>query len=218
MGCAKWKACLQIANNYEKDVFNGDQGFVRSISSDSPSSMTVAFPPAAGAAEEGDERLVHYRGREVDELDLAWATTVHKAQGGEAKGVLLALAAAQRPLLSRRLLYTGWLLSSAKHVHTAVLLSTGMRCLYIASTGLTRAKELLVVVSPPGPLSTAVAQTKDSMRQHCLERRFRSAAQAAGIPQQPAHVFQGGLHDIALTPSQTDAAAARAGQERRVWA
>ena len=98
---------LQVANNYEKDVFNGDQGFVRSISSGPPSSLTVGFPPAAGATEEGDERLVTYQGREVDELDLAWATTAHKAQGGEAKGVLLALAAAQRPLLSRRLLYTG---------------------------------------------------------------------------------------------------------------
>ena len=100
---------MQIANNYEKDVYNGDQGFVRSIASGSPNSLTVAFPPAAGAAEEGAERLVSFQGREVDELDLAWATTVHKAQGGEAKAVLLALAAAQRPLLSRRLLYTGLL-------------------------------------------------------------------------------------------------------------
>ena len=107
---------LQIANNYEKDVFNGDQGFVCSISNSSPTSLTIAFPPAAGASEEANERLIDYDGREVDELDLAWATTVHKAQGGEAKGVLLALAAAQRPLLSRRLLYTGWLLSTGGRV------------------------------------------------------------------------------------------------------
>ena len=98
---------MQIANNYEKDVFNGDQGFVRSISSSSPASLMIGFPPSAGAADEGNERLVEYQGRDVDELDLAWATTVHKAQGGEAKGVLMALAAAHRPLLSRRLLYTG---------------------------------------------------------------------------------------------------------------
>ena len=98
---------MQIANNYDKDVFNGDQGFVRCISSASPASLTVAFPSSVGAGEEAHERLVQYEGRQVDELDLAWATTVHKAQGGEAKGVLLALAAAHRPLLSRRLVYTG---------------------------------------------------------------------------------------------------------------
>jgi exodeoxyribonuclease V alpha subunit len=50
---------------------------------------------------------VQYSGPELWELELAWATTVHKAQGSEARAVVLALAPSHRPLLTRRLLYTG---------------------------------------------------------------------------------------------------------------
>ncbi len=48
-----------------------------------------------------------YSARELDELELAWATTVHKAQGGEVPVVVLALSLQHGPILSRRLLYTG---------------------------------------------------------------------------------------------------------------
>ena len=101
----------QVVNDYDKDVFNGDQGFVREITTTGQSHcMTVAFPPSFASAAAGNgvaERLVEYKGRETDAMDLAWATTVHKAQGGESKAVLLALSPTHRPLLSRRLLYTG---------------------------------------------------------------------------------------------------------------
>lgn len=53
-------------------------------------------------------RDVVYKGAELGELQLAWASTVHKAQGSECPVVILALANMHRPLLSRRLLYTGW--------------------------------------------------------------------------------------------------------------
>ena len=52
-------------------------------------------------------RSVTYTVRELDELELAWATTVHKAQGGEVPVVVLALSVQYGPILSRRLLYTG---------------------------------------------------------------------------------------------------------------
>lgn len=65
------------------------------------------------------EREVVYRGAELGELQLAWASTVHKAQGSECPVVVLALSPTHRPLLSRRLLYTGWHAASLLHTPTA---------------------------------------------------------------------------------------------------
>ena len=53
------------------------------------------------------DKEVVYVGAELNELQLAWATTVHKSQGSECPVVVLALAPNHRPLLTRRLLYTG---------------------------------------------------------------------------------------------------------------
>ncbi len=50
---------------------------------------------------------MEYVGAELWEIELAWATTVHKAQGSESKAVIVVLSPGQRPLLTRRLLYTG---------------------------------------------------------------------------------------------------------------
>jgi hypothetical protein len=52
-------------------------------------------------------RQVAYVGQDLWELELAWATTVHKAQGSESAAVLVVLSPAHKPLLTRRLLYTG---------------------------------------------------------------------------------------------------------------
>ena len=58
-------------------------------------------------AESGTGREVEYTGAELWEVELAWATTVHKAQGSESKAVIVVLSPAHRPLLTRRLFYTG---------------------------------------------------------------------------------------------------------------
>ena len=50
---------------------------------------------------------MEYTGAELWEVELAWATTVHKAQGSESKAVIVVLSPAHRPLLTRRLFYTG---------------------------------------------------------------------------------------------------------------
>ena len=50
---------------------------------------------------------MEYTGAELWEIELAWATTVHKAQGSESKAVVVVLSPAHRPLLTRRLFYTG---------------------------------------------------------------------------------------------------------------
>ena len=68
--------------------------------------------------------MIQYSGAGLWELELAWATTVHKAQGSEARAVVLALAPSHRPLLTRRLLYTGapsvWL--DKEHCTSCVML------------------------------------------------------------------------------------------------
>ena len=53
------------------------------------------------------DKEVAYRGVELNEIQLAWASTVHKAQGSECPVVVLVLSPNHRPLLTRRLLYTG---------------------------------------------------------------------------------------------------------------
>ena len=55
------------------------------------------------------DKEVTYTGIEINEVQLAWASTVHKAQGSECPVVVLVLASHHRPLLTRRLLYTGTL-------------------------------------------------------------------------------------------------------------
>ncbi|KAK9862475.1 hypothetical protein WJX84_005310 [Apatococcus fuscideae] len=92
---------LQRANNYDKDVYNGDIGFVDQVST-TDQALTVRF---AAPGNQG-VRFVSYSARELDELELAWATTVHKAQGGEVPVVVVALSIQYGPILSRRLLYT----------------------------------------------------------------------------------------------------------------
>jgi len=63
---------MQIRNNYDKDVFNGDVGYIESVNMDDHS-LTVRF----------EERHVEYEDSELDELTLAYATTIHKSQGSE---------------------------------------------------------------------------------------------------------------------------------------
>ncbi len=87
---------IQTQNNYDKEVFNGDLGFVERIDVDE-SEMVVRF----------ETRSVSYAFGELDELAPAYAITIHKSQGSEFPVVLLPLAMSQFILLQRNLLYTG---------------------------------------------------------------------------------------------------------------
>ena len=87
---------MQIRNNYEKAVFNGDIGFISSMSEDG-SALTVLF----------EDRSVMYDSSELDELVLAYATTIHKSQGSEFPYVVMPLMKSHYVMLQRNLLYTG---------------------------------------------------------------------------------------------------------------
>src|SRR6266699_2399484 len=90
---------MQVRNNYDKAVFNGDIGWVRGINKDN-SSLKVEF------LEESGPLLVKYEFNELDELVLAYAITVHKSQGSEYPAVVLPLVKQHSMLLQRNLLYT----------------------------------------------------------------------------------------------------------------
>ena len=86
---------MQLRNNYDKDVFNGDIGFVRAVSADDRS-MVVAF----------DGRPVKYEPADLDELVLAYAMTIHKSQGSEYPAVIVIMHTQHYVMLQRNLLYT----------------------------------------------------------------------------------------------------------------
>ncbi|GLV56375.1 ATP-dependent RecD-like DNA helicase [Dictyobacter sp. S3.2.2.5] len=90
---------MQIRNNYDKGVFNGDVGFIRHIDRENLL-VKVEF------AEEAGPLLVEYEFHELDELLLAYAVTVHKSQGSEYPAIVLPLVREHHMLLQRNLLYT----------------------------------------------------------------------------------------------------------------
>ena len=103
---------MQIKNNYQAEweirsrynipiekglgVFNGDMGIVREINSFSET-LTVEYE---------ERRMVEYPFKELDQLDLAYAITIHKSQGSEDPAVIIPLLTGPRMLMNRNLLYT----------------------------------------------------------------------------------------------------------------
>lgn len=87
---------IQRVNNYDKDVFNGDIGIIDRVDLEE-SLLTIQF----------DERTVDYEFNELDEIALAYATSIHKSQGSEYPAVVIPLAMQHYMLLERNLLYTG---------------------------------------------------------------------------------------------------------------
>ena len=86
---------MQLRNNYDKDVYNGDVGFVKSVDA-AARSMVVVF----------DGRPVRYDAGDLDELVLAYATTIHKSQGSEYPAVIVIIHTQHYVMLQRNLLYT----------------------------------------------------------------------------------------------------------------
>ena len=116
---------MQIRNNYDKDVFNGDIGRIDRIIG---TNVSVLFP------ERPEGEKVDYAQSELDELQLAYAMSVHKAQGSEYPSVIMPLVPSHFMLLQRNLFYTG----------------------------VTRAKKSVILVGSRAAVNTAVS--KDDMR------------------------------------------------------
>jgi exodeoxyribonuclease V alpha subunit len=86
---------IQLKNNYEKEVFNGDIGFVKNIDLE----MKVL-------GIEFEKRLVEYDFYDLDQISLSYAITIHKSQGSEFKCIIIPILTSHYILLQRNLLYT----------------------------------------------------------------------------------------------------------------
>jgi len=131
---------IQTENNYDKDVFNGDVGMIERID-----------PVEQEVAVRFDERLVKYDFGELDEIALAYAITIHKAQGSEFPAVVIPLATQHYMLLQRNLIYTG----------------------------VTRGKRLLVLIGQRKALGIAVRNDRPQRRYSGLLISLRSDRRAA---------------------------------------
>ncbi len=124
---------MQLRNDYDNDVWNGDVGWVTSVD------------------EESDELVAKFDGREkkygasdLDDLTLAYASTIHKSQGSEYPAVVVVMLSSHFVMLSRNLLYTG----------------------------VTRGKRLVVLVCDPRALSVALKQAHHGERRSRLAERM----------------------------------------------
>ena len=129
---------MQIRNNYDKEVFNGDIGVIESVDLENRE-LTVLF----------DDRPVTYDVTELDELVLAYAATIHKAQGSEYPIVVIPILMSHFVMLQRNLVYTG----------------------------ITRAKKILVLVGTKKALGYAVRNVTVSSRNTLLKYRIRQSFQ-----------------------------------------
>lgn len=131
---------MQIKNDYDREVFNGDIGLIREVDRED-GHIEVDF--------EGTR--VAYDAEGQGALDLAYAVSVHKAQGGEQAAVVLALATEHYVLLERNLLYTA----------------------------ITRARRLVVIVGHPRAIARAVDNAQAAGRYTRLAERLRHGAGAS---------------------------------------
>ena len=131
---------MQIRNNYEKDVYNGDIGQIADISG---KTVKVWYP------ERPDGEYVTYGEGETDELQLAYAMSVHKSQGSEYARVVLALVPGHYIMLQRNLLYTA----------------------------VTRAREKVELVGTKTALQTAVANDRTRRRYSLLKERLQESGE-----------------------------------------
>jgi exodeoxyribonuclease V alpha subunit len=126
-------------NNYELGVFNGDIGVIRTIDNEELS-CRVCFSP--------DGREILYQRDHIQELDLAYAITIHKSQGSEFDAVIMPVLSQHFKMLFRNLIYTG----------------------------LTRARKLAVLVGTRRALAMAVRNQDTSRRQTSLQELLNAMA------------------------------------------
>lgn len=125
---------MQIRNNYQKEVFNGDVGFIQEIDLNEQT-LKVSF----------DEKIISYEFLELDELELAYAVSIHKYQGSECPCIIIPIHTSHYKLLYRNLLYTG----------------------------ITRGKRLVVLVGTKKALSIAVRNEDVKKRHTGLKSRIK---------------------------------------------
>ena len=128
---------MQLRNNYDKDVFNGDLGYIREVDTEERT-LTVDF----------DGKTVEYDVTELDELTLAYATTIHKAQGSEYPIVVMPVLMTHFVMLQRNLIYTG----------------------------ITRAKKICVLLGAAKALAYAVRNVSVLKRNTRLKERLNPSA------------------------------------------
>jgi exodeoxyribonuclease V alpha subunit len=173
---------MQVRNDYEKDVFNGDIGQVQALTRAGDAAGGASVRPGGGDGEgddgggRGGERpsgsggeeslVVRFDGREVvygmddlDELQLAYAATIHKSQGSEYPAVVIPIHTQHFVMLQRNLLYTA----------------------------VTRARRLVVLVGTRKALSLAVRNADVSSRGSRLDVRLREALGAPAPSGPSAH-------------------------------
>lgn len=128
---------MQQRNNYDKDVFNGDLGYIREVNTEERT-LKVDF----------DGKWVEYDVTELDELTLAYATTIHKAQGSEYPIVVMPVLMTHFVMLQRNLIYTG----------------------------ITRAKKICVLLGAAKALAYAVRNVSVLKRNTRLKERLNPSA------------------------------------------
>ena len=145
---------MQVRNNYQiewtqrgkygavidsgQGVFNGDMGILRSIDSLSET-VTVEFD---------ENRSVEYDFGELDQLELCYAVTIHKAQGSEYPAVVIPLLRGPKMLMNRNLLYTA----------------------------VTRARQMVVLVGDPEVMNEMIDNTSEAKRYTSLDLYLKAAA------------------------------------------
>ena len=129
---------MQVKNNYDKGVFNGDIGTIERLDAEKQV-LYVRF-----------DYTLEYDQVDLDQLTLAYAISIHRAQGSEFPVVVLPLTTQHYVMLQRNLLYTA----------------------------ITRAKQMIVIVGTPKALKLAIANDKVAQRYTTLKERLRGAVGA----------------------------------------
>jgi len=132
---------MQLRNNYDKDVYNGDVGFIKAVDAEDRS-LVVTF----------DGRPVKYDAGDLDELVLAYATTIHKSQGSEYPAVIVLIHTQHYVMLQRNLLYTA----------------------------ITRGKKLVLLIGVPYAVNRAIDTNVVRERRTTLAERLAVSPQPCG--------------------------------------